>query len=683
MYVRYRAMGGLATAGCYICMYIRAGLHHSWQNGVEYGDYSSAMGRGDACPNAAEIARLGWATPAVDGDNLDGSSLLPGVAKSFVLPATHLTGDNNYLRVLPDWLPTYSQRSLARNIYIAVRAAKGGDAALGAAYASKVNVHEVNAIVDNDPQNYSTCDPRVQLIGALGSLQSLTLDKFKLVLYGGSWVDVDTMQVHLCRFTTSSSECPQLSPSEPAPPSPAPTMPPQPRSPPSPRPPPRKLPPRMPRSPPSPPSPPPPNPPSPSPPPPRPPPPSPPLPSPPSPNPPPPSPPPPRPPPPRPPSPNPLPPSPPPPRPPSPNPPPRRPPPPSLSPPSPTPPSPSISFCATAPCGGATCLDMEGTWRCGACPRGTIFSTTTIQGVKGPACITETPPPVRCMKTQWTTQGTCANDSGGLYFWGKGQVNVKYSVVYTYADGTRSPPADTTLPVAASWCMPWVYVEFSSSMSSLLQTVGPSGKRRTGIMLQRSGRVSCQGSVGSTDFGNMTVDVLRVDMGGAYCWAVSNNGMTCLDYMNGMSAADWPLRPDVSGWRWQFGSSGNTTIFPSLGAQAPPLTMATPGGMRSSYFLVIEFDGNATTGGGHRTWPSALGLPVSNNTRSGPTLYVEFATPLNLTSTYTAVNIVLQRYDDNNRGTLIDVARVPAATANNTRWLSFTDNTPPSGIFCC
>ncbi|GLC57070.1 hypothetical protein PLESTB_001179700 [Pleodorina starrii] len=152
------------------------------------------MGRGDACPNAAEIARLGWATPAVDGDNLDGSSLLPGVAKSFVLPATHLTGDNNYLRVLPDWLPTYSQRSLARNIYIAVRAAKGGDAALGAAYASKVNVHEVNAIVDNDPQNYSTCDPRVQLIGALGSLQSLTLDKFKLVLYGGSWVDVDTMQ---------------------------------------------------------------------------------------------------------------------------------------------------------------------------------------------------------------------------------------------------------------------------------------------------------------------------------------------------------------------------------------------------------------------------------------------------------------------------------------------------------
>ncbi|GLC67891.1 hypothetical protein PLESTF_000619900 [Pleodorina starrii] len=344
------------------------GLHHSWQNGVEYGDYSSAMGRGDACPNAAEISRMGWATPVEGGDPLDGSALLPGVAKSFVLPATYLTGDNNYLRVLPDWLPTYSQPSLARNIYIAVRVAKGGDAALGAAYASKVNVHEVNAIMDNDPQTYSTKDHRIQFIGAVGSLQPLILDKFKLVLYGGSWVDVDTMRVHLCRFTTSSSECPQLSVFEPAPPSPAPTMPPQPPSPPPPRPPPRRPPPRspsppsptlpsqppppspappspVPPSPPppsqSPPSPPPPSPSPPNPPPPNPPPPSPspPSPSPPSPSPP--SPPPPRPPPPSPSPPSPSPPSPPPPSPSPPSPPPPRPPPPSPSPPSPSPPSPS------------------------------------------------------------------------------------------------------------------------------------------------------------------------------------------------------------------------------------------------------------------------------------------------------------------------------------------------------
>ncbi|GLC59094.1 hypothetical protein PLESTB_001447300 [Pleodorina starrii] len=251
------------------------GLHHSWQNDVEYGDYSSAMGRGDACPNAAEISRMGWATPAVGGDNLDGSILLPGVAKSFVLPATYLTGNNNYLRVLPDWLPTYSQPSLAKNIYIAVRVAKAGDAALGAAYASKVNVHELNATMDNDRQTYRTRDPRIQFIGAVGSLQPLTLDKFKLVLYGGSWVDTDTMRVHLCRFTTSSSECPELSALEPAPPRPPPPSPSPPRPPPPSPSPPRPPPPRPSPPRPPPPSPSPPRPPPPSPSPPRPPPPSP------------------------------------------------------------------------------------------------------------------------------------------------------------------------------------------------------------------------------------------------------------------------------------------------------------------------------------------------------------------------------------------------------------------------
>ncbi|GIL59374.1 hypothetical protein Vafri_14249 [Volvox africanus] len=297
------------------------GLWHSWRAGVEYADTSTCMGRGEACPNSAEISRMGWATAAVGGDPLDKDILLPGSVKTFTLPATYLTGNNNYLRVVTNWLPTYSNLSLGRNLYIAVRVAKEGDAALGAEFASKVNVHEVYAFVDNSPF-YMYSERQITFINSTGALSQLTLIPYKLVVYGGAWVAADTMRVHLCRYVTSLSECPALSnletvnppppsPMPPPPPSPRPSPPPPPK-PPSPSPPPstRPLPPSPPPRPPPPPSPKPPPPPSPSPPP-RPPPP--PSPSPPN-----------RPPPP-----------------PSPSPPNRPPPPPNPSPPSPSQPSPS------------------------------------------------------------------------------------------------------------------------------------------------------------------------------------------------------------------------------------------------------------------------------------------------------------------------------------------------------
>ncbi|EFJ48380.1 metalloproteinase, extracellular matrix glycoprotein VMP25, partial [Volvox carteri f. nagariensis] len=260
------------------------GLWHSWQNGIEYGDYSTAMGRGNACPNAAEISRMGWATPAVGGDQLNSSALLPGTTKTFVLPATYLTGSNNYLRVIPDWLSMYNDSKSALNLYMAVRVARRGDAGLGQSYASKVNIHEVNATMDNGlPNLYANSDRKIQFINAVSPMSQLTLDVYNLVVYGGSWVDTDTLRVHLCRFKNSPFECPSLGdleaqpppPLSPRPPSPRPPRPPLPRppSPPSPRPPPPV--------PPPPPSPPPPSPPPPSPPPPSPPPPSPPPPSPP------------------------------------------------------------------------------------------------------------------------------------------------------------------------------------------------------------------------------------------------------------------------------------------------------------------------------------------------------------------------------------------------------------------
>ncbi|KXZ49083.1 hypothetical protein GPECTOR_23g167 [Gonium pectorale] len=118
------------------------GLWHSWQNGVEYEDASTSMGRGNACPNAAEISRMGWASPAASGGSLNATSMPAGAAVTFSLPATYLTGSGNYLRVRPNWLASYGSALTAKNVYIALRVGRVGDAALSTSYAPRVNVHE-------------------------------------------------------------------------------------------------------------------------------------------------------------------------------------------------------------------------------------------------------------------------------------------------------------------------------------------------------------------------------------------------------------------------------------------------------------------------------------------------------------------------------------------------------------
>ncbi|EFJ42845.1 metalloproteinase, extracellular matrix glycoprotein VMP17, partial [Volvox carteri f. nagariensis] len=149
-------------------------LWHSWQNGWEYEDYSTCMGRGDVCPNAPELAYLGWATPAAYGDRIDSEALPVG----FELPATYLSPDGNYLRVVPDWLPSYSNKSEAKNLYIGVRVNKNGDAALSSFYAGKVNIHQLNATLDRTISFVSTITP----------LSRAILSTYNLVVYGGSWV---------------------------------------------------------------------------------------------------------------------------------------------------------------------------------------------------------------------------------------------------------------------------------------------------------------------------------------------------------------------------------------------------------------------------------------------------------------------------------------------------------------
>ncbi|GLC39568.1 hypothetical protein PLESTM_000912600 [Pleodorina starrii] len=77
------------------------GLYSAWKNGVEDGDYSTAMGFGDSCPSAPELWRLGWATPLAQ---LNSSSFPSGVFQDFVLPATYLGPTGVMIKIQPDWL---------------------------------------------------------------------------------------------------------------------------------------------------------------------------------------------------------------------------------------------------------------------------------------------------------------------------------------------------------------------------------------------------------------------------------------------------------------------------------------------------------------------------------------------------------------------------------------------------
>ncbi|KAG2449108.1 hypothetical protein HYH02_005856 [Chlamydomonas schloesseri] len=238
------------------------GPWHSWLGTAEYNDYSTSMGRGNACPNAAELSYMKWASPVTGGSALNASLLPLGQAVTFNLPATYLTGTGNFLRVVPDWIPNY-----AYNVYIAVRANKVGDSSLGNGYANRINMHYLNATLDNQLWNGNTnlryTDRKITVLNTAQVNNTVDLPAYSMVVYGGAWVGTDIMRMYICRYSASAAECPALSVLEARPsPPPSPSLPPSP-SPPSPSPPSPSPPPRNPPAPPSPspPSPPPPSPP--------------------------------------------------------------------------------------------------------------------------------------------------------------------------------------------------------------------------------------------------------------------------------------------------------------------------------------------------------------------------------------------------------------------------------------
>ncbi|KAG2437748.1 hypothetical protein HYH02_011124 [Chlamydomonas schloesseri] len=222
------------------------GLYHGWRDGVEYADYSTAMGEGNSCPSAPELWRLGWATTVTPGP-LNAATLTPaGAFQTFVLPATYLGPDKALLKLTPDWLGA----AYTKNVYLALRGASKGDVALLDSFKDQVSVHELNKNIDNVFS--ARGDPRVSILRTIGEKQAVDLSAYKLLIRAASLIESGTkMVVHVCRYTSSASECKTPTPESPKPspapnpspkPSPAPSPSPKPSPSPSPSPPPKPVP---------------------------------------------------------------------------------------------------------------------------------------------------------------------------------------------------------------------------------------------------------------------------------------------------------------------------------------------------------------------------------------------------------------------------------------------------------
>ncbi|GIL61676.1 hypothetical protein Vafri_15984 [Volvox africanus] len=208
------------------------GLFHGWKDGVEYNDYSTAMGRGNSCPSAPELWRLGWATPLVQ---LNSTSFPMATYKNFTLPATYLGPGGVMIKIQPDWLGEL----YTKNMYLALRVKMAGDRDLNEELNGKLSIHEINKSMDN--RFLVDGDPKISFIAALDPGSSVPYFNYKLHLLVGAFDSKNsTIIVTLCRFVTGLNECTAntlpMPPSSwsppPSPPNPPSLMPPSPPSPP-------------------------------------------------------------------------------------------------------------------------------------------------------------------------------------------------------------------------------------------------------------------------------------------------------------------------------------------------------------------------------------------------------------------------------------------------------------------
>ncbi|GLI71187.1 hypothetical protein VaNZ11_016300 [Volvox africanus] len=148
------------------------GLSSAWRNGVEYDDYSTAMGFGDSCPSAPELWRLGWATPLAQ---LNSSSFAANVYQTFALRATFLGPTGVMIKIQPDWMGPSAYK---KNLYLALRVKAASDRLLLEEFNGKVSLHELDAEIDNS--FFAFGDPKVALNSVISPNASVAFFNYQL-----------------------------------------------------------------------------------------------------------------------------------------------------------------------------------------------------------------------------------------------------------------------------------------------------------------------------------------------------------------------------------------------------------------------------------------------------------------------------------------------------------------------
>ncbi|KAG2499452.1 hypothetical protein HYH03_002399 [Edaphochlamys debaryana] len=184
------------------------GIYHGWRNGIEYNDASTSMGEGKACPSAPELWRLGWAKPVAE---LNAAGLPEGQSLQFSLPPTYLSS-KNMLKIKPEWLGD----SYSKNVYVALRVARGGDSDLLPEFREKINVHEVNQRIDSSFT--AAGDPKVSIIATIADGGSLDLKAYRLMLrFTDLRGDKTLATVRVCRYRSKATECKDADTPDPSP----------------------------------------------------------------------------------------------------------------------------------------------------------------------------------------------------------------------------------------------------------------------------------------------------------------------------------------------------------------------------------------------------------------------------------------------------------------------------------
>ena len=182
------------------------GLYHSGVPGNEYGDCTCAMGNCGVgqCFNAAQSWQLGWVLPI---DDLDASSLTPGIWLKYYLPALQI-GDSTeaalYRQCLLRIRATWGEKNNDDNAFIiSYREAVNSDRLMQEPYTRHIHVH---SYVTN-PSTFT--GNRVTLLSSLSSSQEFVdrEENFRIRFLG---IKGFFAGVQVCRWIQTVSECESL-----------------------------------------------------------------------------------------------------------------------------------------------------------------------------------------------------------------------------------------------------------------------------------------------------------------------------------------------------------------------------------------------------------------------------------------------------------------------------------------